>query len=482
MRDIQPKTHSLIGIASFTFTWLTALTEWIDNSIDAGATQVKLALVKAPTGKWVLTIDDDGCGKEDLDPFFQLGAHEAHANGKGSGLYGFGGIQAALWVGGENSRLEVQSTRDGYTRGNFADWKSVRQSGSWQIEDPQVCEAPRGEHGTKITVTPVVRQVQSGESWERTLARLAWIYSPAIKRGVQIQVRKQASNRVLVATEYPPLRPGIVDTVIHINGKSARLYAGIVQDGAPNPHPGLTYMHRYRALSDMTETHLGCGGAPTARIFGVVDVDDSFKRTTNKTGLRDPEEVVEAVERAMAPITEEANRHGMELRSSAFASAVEAAVNAGLALGDGARASRPGKGGKRGTQASTGIGPKHMNATVKQPGGPMPWRIASGLRVTWHPMGTEAGAGRIAGTSVMLNTDCALVRLARDTDNVLATKAVVDSLVSASYAFSGGDRNYCFSFAVDDEDASRMFGSVFGNLLSAATEINGSDVLSPEGA
>lgn len=477
---IRPKTSMIRSVANTSMSWKVALTELIDNSLDAGARTVDVSIVSTGKAKRMLRVADDGCGSAVLEPFFQLGAHEEHSSvGRGSGTYGVGGTEAALWVGGTNSIFAVDTTHKCTKRLSSLNWMSMFKDDEWIMDDPSVRAMPVGTpSGTTITINPIERQIPSGEAWDRLVSELSIIYSPAIRnRGVQIKIRRhsQSAPTVLQPFALPEFEGEMVNAQIEVGGKRLSIRAGIVKDGVDNPLPGLTYGHRYRALSDHISDHLGCGSAPIARICGWVQLDDSWERFKNKQGFKGSKGAGDGVAQAMKPLLERAETSGAELRSTAFASAVQDAVNAGMAAADGARARRSGPKEKVGRQRPTGAGAVHRDAQVKQVGGPMPWRVGTQLRIVWHRLG-DSGAGRVDGHVVTLNLDSPLVRTARDTDNVLATKVVVDSLIASSYAIRG-ERNLRFSFAVQDEDAARQFDQIFGGLLSATHEMNGRPML-----
>jgi Histidine kinase-, DNA gyrase B-, and HSP90-like ATPase len=86
--------------------WVGALSELIDNSFDAGATEVDIDWVNGLNR--VLTITDDGVGVGDLTRLFSLGRGE-RAPGEKTGVWGVGGKAAQLWA---SSEVEIWSLHD----------------------------------------------------------------------------------------------------------------------------------------------------------------------------------------------------------------------------------------------------------------------------------------------------------------------------------------------------------------------------------
>lgn len=478
---IDPNARLIEAMAEQPLSWRVALTEWIDNSLDAGATAVTVTVSRAK-GKSLVRIDDNGCGRESLEPFFKFGDHAKHKTSK-SGRYGIGAKDAALYLGGVQSVFHVESVRAGVRRVQFADWNRIIQRGEWEIDDHTETPVREGHpSGTTIVVAPVCRQVPSGQGWTRLLDELAYIYSPALLRGVQISVRPgydRDSKREPVALlkGWQPtkeIEPDHIQTEIEVGGKRAKVYAAIVRDGIVNERPGVTYTHGFRVI--VPSTHHGCGNAPISRIVAWVHIDDSWARNKNKDGIRDFEALARAVEHAIAPILRRAEQAGSELRSAAFTSAVQNAVNASLV--NDAKAVRNKRRNPTGAVRPTGTGSRHRNAAQKQPGETMPSRPVGALRIVYAHLGADGGAGRLDGGVVTLNLDNAGIRAARDSENVLAAKFAIDGILAAEYAIRGASQLRLNVRNVgDDEDHARSFSAVYGDLLAAAAAIDGRPVL-----
>lgn len=471
---IEPNARMIEGMAQTPLSWRIALTEWIDNSLDAGARTVSV-MVSGNKAHSFVRVEDDGRGRESLEPFFKFGEHVQHKSSK-SGRYGVGAKDAALYLGGVQSVFHVESVRSGIKRMQFADWNRMVQRNEWEVDDCTERRVPSAPSGTTIIVQPLHRQVPSGASWDRLVEELAYIYSPAIRRGVQIKACLLPKEPAVLRHWEPTcqVEPGAIRTKIEVSGKRAEVYAAVVREGVQNDRPGLTYTHGFRVI--VPSTHHGCGSAPISRIVGWVHIDDSWTRNRNKDGIRDFESLARAVEQAIAPVLRRAEQVGSELRSAAFTSAVQNAVNASLV--NDSKAVRGKRRNASGGVRPTGTGSRHRNAAQKQPGETMPSRPVGAIRIVYAHLGPDGGAGRIDGGTVTLNLDNAGVRAARDTENVLAAKFAIDGILAAEYAIRGaGQLRLNVRSVDDDEDVARAFSAVYGDLLSASAELDGRRVL-----
>lgn len=469
MIDVTPDTTVINALCSQSLTIRLALCEWIDNSLDAGAKTVAIAFGKShANGASYVRVEDDGCGKADLRSFAVLGRHEKSRSTK-SGVHGVGAKDAAFYFGGTDSVFIIRSVHGGKLRGFVVDWRQIIDS-NWHVSAPTECDAGIGQSsGTTIVVEPVIRRIPDGAEWQRLIDDLAYTYTPAIKRGVQIKIQSKkrgSETHVLTPWRLPALQPGYIDKTIEVGNKTARVYVGIVRDGERNTKPGLTYMHGFRVLTPAS-AH-GCGSYPVSRIAGFVDVDDSWPRNKNKDGIQNPEPLYEAVLVAIEELLKRAENQGSQLRSAMFVKEVECLVNANL---NDAKAKRE-RGDKSGTVEVKGSGRRHRNAGRKQRGETMPSSHYGSVKIVADHLGIEQGVGRLQNNGVVvLNLDNPAISKALTSDNTLAAAMAACSLIANDRAIHGEGSTLKLRglhHEREDADATVTFTKVLGDLLSTS--------------
>jgi len=359
----------------------TALAEWIDNSFDAGARHVAITFERHGGKRPALTIRDDGAGTDRLDKFLRLGDH-GRSNTTRLGRFGVGSKDAALWCGGMDSRLSVASIHGGHRRSVSIAWQRfVRDNGRVEFPDPE--PAGLGERGTTITVEPVDRSVPHGEDWDKLVAELGYLYSPAIHEGRQITLTAPTRGtrpEPVLPWDPPDLEPGYVETNITVAGRTAHVKCGIVPAGVPHPptRQGLTYWHGFRVI--VPASSRGCGSYDTSRVCGFVKLLSGWALSKNKDEIIGADDLYAAVEQVCRPVLEKADKVGRTLDSEAFLSSVSERVNAGI---DAAEAkARRGKGDTKGKKNPTGDGSPHRKAEREQSGSRFPPRRAPARRTT----------------------------------------------------------------------------------------------------
>lgn len=469
-----PDAHYLKSLVKQNLSMRTALCEWIDNAIDAGATNVIVSFGKArKSGAEYVSVKDNGRGKEDLLPFVVLGRHDRTKTTR-SGINGCGAKDASLWIGGAESVFTIVSVCGGKRRTLVVDWDSMARN-KWQLRIPTAQDAGLDPTGTKVLVAPVVRNVPVKKDWIKLIDELAYTYTPAIKRGIQITVQsKSEGSTVLSAWKLPPLQPGHVDTVINVNGRRARVYVGVVVDGQANPRPGITYLHGFRVISKASTD--GCGSYSVTRVAGFVEIDDSWERNKNKDGIQDADELYDAVLAVIESLLKRVEQRRSELQFAAFDRAVEGIINAGL---DDAKAKR-GRGDSSGTVHPKGTGKRHRNASKKQPGSTMPSNRFQSIKIDYD--GLEDGVvGRVQGNGVVvLNSNNAAIASARRSNNVPAVAMAVVSLIASDLAILGENSNVPIrGMTSREEDLSTLesFTKWMGKLLSSSTNFDGQTIV-----
>jgi hypothetical protein len=477
--SLLPDAHYVTSLVKQNLSMRIALCEWIDNALDAGATSVAISFGRARSnggGAEHVSVVDNGRGKADLLALARLGQHDRTDTTR-SGINGCGAKDAALWMGGAHSVFTITSVHGGLRRSFAVDWSYVAKNG-WRNPAPAPpTSAGLDPTGTEIVVAPVIRRVADGPGWQRLVDELAYTYTPAIKRGIQISIRAKkrgSETATLSAWKLPALQPGHVDREISVAGKKARVYAGIVREGEPNPRPGLSYLHGFRVIT--MASALGCGAYSVARVAGFVEIDDSWERNKNKDGIQRPDELYDEVLRVLEDLLRRAEQQGSQLRSEKFAKAVEGLINASL---NDAKARRD-RGESKGTKEPKETGRKHRDAAKKQRGETMSSRRYGAVRIDFNELGDDAGIGKLQSNGVIvLNLDNPAIAHAKKSENVLAVACAACALVASDRAIRGEKSTLSIRFDHDREDADAIerFALTLGGLLSSSTAIDGKNVV-----
>ena len=179
--EFAPDVHGTINAArSRGIPWRDVLGELIDNAFDAGATMVHITI----DGK-ELSVEDNGRGCGDFAKMLTMGRHAPHETTK-LGRYGVGFKDAAWWVGGPTT---IRTIHKGRVRTLRVDWDHLT---GWRLPDPGD-EPSDGSIGTRITFGRTIRRFPDGKAFSDLRDQIGYIYSPALKDGRQIGIRRGRS-------------------------------------------------------------------------------------------------------------------------------------------------------------------------------------------------------------------------------------------------------------------------------------------------
>ncbi len=305
--DITPLTGVLERERNSQLGWKRAVAELVDNSFDAQATQVRIEF-----GHRTFSITDDGCGARDIQAMLRFGDHRKNTK-ECVGRYGVGTKLAAVWAWGKTT---IASTRDGRVATVRVDWEQIERSGKWKVSESafaatdKACRsvgAPLG-HGTQIKFEQHSRKLPSIDELAR---ELSYRFSPAISQGRQIRIRHPRKKGDLIVPEFrKPALEFVIDKEIEVEGKLARVLAGVLPAGQPNPLPGFTYAHRHRVIAT---NNFGCGEFTHDRFFGWVElIGDGWRLSVTKDAISEGGDAL--YESLEATCHEQLSRASMESR------------------------------------------------------------------------------------------------------------------------------------------------------------------------
>jgi hypothetical protein len=476
MLDFTPGPSILYAYCHSDLGWKQATAELIDNAFDAEAQTVSISFHGGTTNTSRMTIVDDGTGFEDPTLLGKLGQRKSHKTTK-SGCYGVGAKDAALWVGGENSRLSVVSNHGGKRRSLVIDWQRL-SAGVWLIPDSElaVCNSDPGERGTKVSIAPTIHRLPEGVRWTEYIDYLGYTYGPAIRQGRQITVRRSNGQPFPIRPyELPKFESGHIETEIEVLGKRAKVTAGIVAPGVPNRRSGITYAHEFRVIK--SASGYGCGAFDFSRIAGVVDLTSGWTFTKNKNDIsRNKDELFEAVFRVLEPLLKRAEVEGQRLESAQFDRDVDALLNETVFGANKDRKAIRENGNGSGTKRTTGNGAKHKRAKRDQEGSSfLDKATRGGLRITYYDDVDDDGhIGRFSPPrTIQLNTAHAFVRAARQ-QNPMAIVAIAAPLIVSGLLV--GEQPALLSISDTTGETHReKFESALGRILRDF-RLNGKDV------
>lgn len=349
--EISPDVQGTIaGKRNEHFRWISTLGELIDNSFDSGATTVEIDVV----GRAV-TVTDNGNGCGDFRAMLTMGKHWKQKTTR-LGRWGVGLKDAAWMVGGPT---RISSVKDGIKRTLTVNWDLLSE---WKL--PKPFEEPTTERGTKISFLRIDRRMPDGKAFEDLVSEIGFIYTPAIKSGRQIVIRRGKSAPIVVGRFLLPKTDpdNTVDTSVIVDGKRVRIHVGVVV--GENPRPGINYVHDFRVI--IPSTALGCGGHGTRNIAGWVSLDEGWTLSRNKDDVSlHKEELGEAVFGAIRHIVAKASSHEMTLHSSSLAANLTSAFRS---LIGGEKERRDSPKNNTGAVEPKNTGRRRLQFTKSQPG------------------------------------------------------------------------------------------------------------------
>lgn len=402
-----PRGHILDSIVSSNTGWGRALFELIDNSLDAGATEMWADFSSRDEFSFI----DNGSGCEDPSAMVQLGSH-VHQSTSRLGRFGIGGKEAALWIAGEvDATITIVSVHNHVWRKLVCNWQQFANN-NWQLREPIQRPAKGDERGTAITITSAKRRKSpSGKQWADLVDETGYKFSRALK-SCSIKLRNSSEWQEVNRWEPPNLdKDTIISQDISVDGKAAHVYAGMVRDGAANPRAGFTYFHGWRVIEAASAK--GCGMYSNARICGFVQLGEGWQLTKLKDGIsRGGSHLYAEVERVCLDLLKRADQAGLTVEGFALEERLNARLHehVGSSMAKAKRSQRkPAEGKVPGVPTDSGSG--HKQAKMQQPGETF---AAKGyaLRIVGQSFGGPEPIGQVKLPMVNLNMDNPIIEAA----------------------------------------------------------------------
>jgi hypothetical protein len=184
----NPLPHSLLAQRNSGITAADAASEWIDNSLRAGATKITLAF-----GGYYVSCEDNGTGTDNLDAILQSGNSTAHDDGTTISQYGVGGKDAQLYFG---NKVTVISCYKGMLYETTWDYEDILQTGEYPLHyDHRLGKlAPPSTVGTLIRVTKL--NSRRRPNFTDLCRKLALRYRLALLNGIKIIIADDIKGQV----------------------------------------------------------------------------------------------------------------------------------------------------------------------------------------------------------------------------------------------------------------------------------------------
>lgn len=369
MRVIHDPRSVFISMGVQNIDWWQAIAELIDNSLDAGALRIEIAISSKS-----LEISDDGRGCGHLERMLALGSHlDQGASEQTVGMWGVGLKDAWTFCG---DRIEVESVHRGTLSTAIVSVSEISPDG--EVPDPVVTPTDR-QQGTFIRL-PLKkgRRPPQQATWDK----ISWVFTPAMQNQKQIVVSLGGSRRkTLQPLSLPPFSKSHQST-FEIDGKSVDINIGIVQDGHKmrNGPFWLSYGHR-----NIDGSSIGSCGKCTLRMGGTIALGKGWILRKNKDDLSEMEDELEqAIFQRIEQLLSEQEQLSMDIESAAILHELESMLNNSITHLR--KEKRPGEGQEHGTVPPTFSGKKRQHAkhSADNPGSVNGEKNRRGLRTNWE--------------------------------------------------------------------------------------------------
>ena len=241
MADINGDYHE--QFRSNTNNATEALSELIDNSLDAGATDIRIEYHSGKTEKGFLSIADNGSGMDAnaLDKMFQLGGSLSKNDVQKSGRFGHGSKVGMAFFG---NVWEVSTVFNKKLHAVVWDTDTDIESGVWkkgyELSGPI---ASREGNGTLLRVSRMRRKTIQQQTWDN----IAWEFTPALQAGCRISCSGESLKPQVVPWKGTPQhRHGEID------GQKFKLTYGRLQEGTPRKFRGVHCIRLNRFVKDLS--------------------------------------------------------------------------------------------------------------------------------------------------------------------------------------------------------------------------------------
>lgn len=334
MKRAIPKTHLILSLINHELPdrHVTALSEFIDNSLGEGAGNATEVVIRWDAKS--IVIADNGEGVARCQALFTLGDSESRLHARDIGQFGYGAKVGALYLAWH---MALETNHAGRIHRHAVDWEQVLKSGLWPIEyNGEGASANGKRRGTTITLT----RRHKGRVWQgEPLAQfLAHIYRPALLAGKKIRLQHRSGSTVKEWDLSKYLGALHLSDKLKVSGsvdgKDFALRAGIGHELSARLNGiHIAFGHRFICTeSRLIERHIPPG------LYAEVMLSDAWKKSlsSNKSSIaHGRDELLAEVERLLVPLLDKLDEQARELEIKSITVALQARAQQAIdALGD----------------------------------------------------------------------------------------------------------------------------------------------------
>tara|TARA_R110000796_G_scaffold240750_1_gene361938 strand:- start:83 stop:1471 length:1389 start_codon:yes stop_codon:yes gene_type:complete len=304
---------------------IDGLSEFIDNSLDAGATNIDIEWKP----KKLIYICDNGAGCDNPDKL--MGESSKTDDGSTTGRYGVGMKQAAIGLaGGQDGGLDSQFVIK--TGGAFSPWvMSINWSRQDNFQFPWE-NVTSDLLGTNIRITG--SSIRGLGNLGKLLQGLSRRYWDALHSGVAITINGRDVPAPFMPA-FDPSKPSIEKQDLvwdDGSGRSAEVEAGVLYDQR-DPMMGVNVFVGSRSIIEGSS--LGCGEYTCKGMFAIVRLKGRWRLHVNKINLSEEHknDLRFALEPLLEPILKTIVNQSRKVEDAEWRDRMLAALNPGEVTG-----------------------------------------------------------------------------------------------------------------------------------------------------
>lgn len=414
---ITPTTHMLAGLTERPhISWTKLVGELIDNSIDAGATEVVVEFRGDS-----LSVHDNGSGIEDVSLLFRIGHRSGHGR-PSTGRYGWGAKDALLLLG---YQAKVETVRDGIETKFEVNWQAIGDD--WETGSDPVAVEVNSPSYTKITAQRLRRRRPPKEAFMEGLGQL---YYPAMCQGnVKLYVQFNRRPELVPARS----RPKLDDERCWAN-ESIVIIGGMIRHQEDRKRQGVTVVLEQKRVVESGQRY-GLPPATPGLFFEVTLRGPTWAIAKNKDGLseKDRKRIGDHIAEHFADMIEGAAKAGENLQIQAINAELQIVASNALAN---RKAKRKPPVNETGTVEPKRTGIRHGRADRTQPGSTFTERCnrnRNGITVSVQELGESSPVVSLSGDSTVIfnsNTE-AFAKLFQSGEGMYDVTAI--NLVALTY-------------------------------------------------
>ena len=307
--DITPKTHLIASTRRTDMAPWLAISELIDNSIDAESDQV---LIDWDAAAKCLSVADNGAGAPNPSSLVRIGDSDPISKSP-TGRCGVGTKDA---IGALGMIAEVSVVRGGMLKSVYADFEEIRLSGKWTAKGEEREACSTDTRGTTLKILKVDRRF----SVFQLVEKLSKVFAPTLRNGCAINFNGE------------PLTPPPVVRVTDrregggfFEGKAYSWWAGIMVDGQSVNGGWRTSFGPRMLEEDSCNRSYGTGAMDIHKFYGEMTLEEPnnaephelWNVNKNKTRCQELQDLLEAVYPEVSELLERcAQEHSLTLEAS----------------------------------------------------------------------------------------------------------------------------------------------------------------------